>query len=320
MQDMILPILIAISVALASFGVHQLVTGMAGGKRRQITRRLGGESDVEELDIEQSVVLSVHRPKGINGALMSLPGAPGIHRSLLQAWPGMSLAKFMGMAATAALVSGLTFTLMAGSLIVGAVGAAAGAGLPLFLLGNRRNKRQRLIERQLPEALDFLARVMRAGHSLATGLQMMGEELPQPLAAEFQRCYEQNSLGAPIDQCLREMIERVESTDFAFFITAVLIQRQTGGDLSEVLDNISTMVRGRIQLQQHVKARTAEGRFTGYVLVGLPIALFLILTSVRPEYANLLLRTSEGLIMLSIAGGMILLGLFSIRKITAVRV
>src|SRR5437763_13379614 len=95
---------------------------------------------------------------------------------------------------------------------------------------------------QLPEALDFLARILRAGHSLTTGLQMMGTELPDPLAQEFRRCYDQHSLGQPLEDCLREMAARIESTEFQFFVTAVLIQRNTGGDLSQVLNNISSTI------------------------------------------------------------------------------
>lgn len=111
------------------------------------------------------------------------------------------------------------------------VGLAA-TYLPLAVLNARRNRRQRQLSMQLPEALDFLSRVLRAGHSFSTGLQMLGDELPQPLAAEFRRAYNQHSLGQTLEDCLKDMARRIESTDFAFFVTAVLIQRQTGGDLS----------------------------------------------------------------------------------------
>src|SRR5207237_3402322 len=135
-------------------------------------------------------------------------------------------------------------------------------------------------------------------HSLSTGLSMMGEELPQPLSGEFRRCYDQHSLGQPLDECMREMARRIESTDFAFFVTAVLIQRQTGGDLSEVLGNISEMIRQRIHLQQHVKAKTAEGRFTGYLLSAFPAVMFVIAYALNPDYAGVLIRTNTGLMLL----------------------
>jgi tight adherence protein B len=177
-----------------------------------------------------------------------------------------------------------------------------------------------LFNEQLPEALEFLSRILKAGHSLSTGMQSMSEELPQPLAGEFSRCYDQHSLGQPMEECLKDMSTRVGSTDFAFFVTAVLVQRQTGGDLSEVLGNISGMIRGRIRLAQSVKAKTAEGRFTGYILVALPAVLFVVAYALNPKYAGVLLKTSTGLTLLGIAVCLQVMGLWAIRKITTIKV
>ena len=158
-----------------------------------------------------------------------------------------------------ALIAGLIFQNLAA-----ACGAfAVGGYLPMFVLNFLCNRRLKTLTKQLPEALDFLSRIMRAGHSLSTGLQMMADELPKPLSAEFRKVYDQHSLGQPLEEALKEMSIRVDSTDFSFFVTAVLIQRQTGGDLSEVLGNISNLVRQRMRLSQSVAAKTAEGRFTG---------------------------------------------------------
>ena len=148
----------------------------------------------------------------------------------------------------------------------------------------------------------------------------MAEELPQPIGMEFRRCYDQHSLGQPLEECLKTMATRIESTDFAFFITAVLIQRQSGGDLSEVLSNISGMIRDRIRLQQHVKAKTAEGRFTGYILTAFPAVMFCVAYVMNPDYAGVLLHTTTGLELLGTAFGLSMLGLFAIRQITTVKV
>ena len=142
----------------------------------------------------------------------------------------------------------------------------------------------------------------------------------RPLSGEFRRAYEQHSLGLSLEDALREAAVRIESSDFAFFVTAVLIQRQTGGDLSEVLKNISGMIRGRVRLSQHVKAKTAEGRFTGYVLVAFPAVMFLISYYLNPVYAGVLLHDPGGRMLLGAAVGLQLLGLFAIKKITTVKV
>ena len=162
--------------------------------------------------------------------------------------------------------------------------------------------------------------MLKAGHSFSTGLQMMADELPQPLGGEFRRAYDQHSLGLSMEDSLKDMAARIESTDFAFFVTATLIQRQTGGDLSEVLNNISGMIRQRIRLAQNVKAKTAEGRFTGYILSAFPAVMFVLASILNPDYTAVLWKTTEGMVMLSVAFGLMLMGLFVIKKITTVRV
>ena len=191
---------------------------------------------------------------------------------------------------------------------------------PTLVLNNAVNRRQRNFNDQLPEALDFLSRILRAGHSLSTGLQMMADELPQPLSGEFRRCYDSHSVGQALEESLKDTAIRVDNPDFGFFVTAILIQRQTGGDLSEVLTNISDMIRQRIRLQQHVKAKTAEGRFTGYILVVFPVILFFVSYYLNPKYASVLLHTTTGIELLCLAGAMLVLGTWAIQKITTIKV
>ncbi len=149
---------------------------------------------------------------------------------------------------------------------------------------------------------------------------MMADELPMPLSGEFRRCYDAHSVGQALEESLKDTAVRVDNPDFGFFVTAILIQRQTGGDLSEVLDNISDMIRQRIRLGQHVKAKTAEGRFTGYILVVFPVVLFFVSYYLNPGYASVLLHTSTGLWLLATAAVMLMLGTWAIRKITTIKV
>jgi tight adherence protein B len=206
------------------------------------------------------------------------------------------------------------------SLLLAVVCGIVFSFIPLIMLNAACNRRQRAFLDQLPEALDFLSRILRAGHSLSTGLQMMADELPDPLSSEFRRCYDAHSVGQPLEESLKDTAIRVDNPDFGFFVTAILIQRQTGGDLSEVLNNISDMIRQRIRLQQHVKAKTAEGRFTGYILVVFPVILFFLSYYVNPKYASVLLHTSTGIWLLVIAGVMLIMGSYCIRRITTIKV
>lgn len=240
-------------------------------------------------------------------------------RKLRQAFPTMTVTNFVTIEFIVIVACFIVVGILTRSIVLGVALSAAAAAVPVSLVHSRRANRQRLCDDQLPEALDFLARILRAGHSLATALQMAAEELPDPLAAEFRRCYGQHSLGTNLEDTLKEAAQRVDTPDFAFFVTAVLIQRQTGGDLAEVLTNIGSMSRSRIRLQQHVKAITAEGRLVGYILLALPFVFFVVMYAVNPGYASVLLTTDIGQYLMMTAVGMQLLGYVTIRWIVNVR-
>ncbi len=313
-------ILVAIAGSLLVFGVWQIVSAVMDPERKKLQERLSTENRIDLNSMTNRSLMMQTDVKGISGLLTRWSPMEQLHRRVIQAFPETSLAKFLTIAAV---MCGFCFIILTGvtrSFTVGAIAGAIGGYIPFLALAQRRNKRQRMLADQLPEALDFLSRILKAGHSLSTGLQMMSEELPQPLSQEFRRAYDEHSLGQPLDDALKHMSTRIESTDFAFFVTAVLIQRQTGGDLSEVLNNISGMIRQRIRLQQHVKAKTAEGRFTGYILAAFPGLMFVIAYTLNPSYAGVLLNTSGGRWLLGAAGLLTIMGLFCIKKITTVRV
>lgn len=321
MDGMLLPILVALTVALVVFAAAQFTAALTNGEKRRLHARLSSDGVTAAASaVVRSITLHQEELSGFGGALIRFSFFDSLHRTVLHAFPEMPFNRFLLITGSAAtFMFAVTFALTQ-SVIVGVVGAALGAYVPFLVVTSKRNKRQRLLADQLPEALDFLSRVLRAGHSFSTGLQMMSEELPQPLSAEFRRAYDQHSLGQSIEDVLKDMANRIESTDFAFFVTAVLIQRQTGGDLSEVLGNISGMIRQRIRLQQHVKAKTAEGRLTGYILSAFPAVMFVISYSLNPTYAGVLIKTSTGLMLLGIAFSLQMLGLYAIKKITTVNV
>ena len=327
-MEEVYPILVALTVAMFAWGIVSLVMGLLDRERRKLAERLSGKGGVggsKRAGGDGSAgggtsIVTHAESDGLPPALARFAIMRGLHRQLVHAYPDTSVVKFLGVSAGLALGALLVATLLWDSLILGLVCGGLGAVAPYMAVSRRKNRRQRQLTEQLPEALDFLQRILRAGHSLSTGLSMMGDELPLPLGGEFRRCYDQHSLGQSLEEALREMSRRIESTDFAFFVTAVLIQRQTGGDLSQVLGNISGMLRQRIRLGQYVKAKTAEGRFTGYVLVAFPVLMFFVASTMNPDYKKNLLGNSTGLTLLGVAAGLIVLGLVTIRKITTVKV
>lgn len=319
MEDLF-PILCAVTVTLLVWGTSLVVLHLVKNEKRKLSERLSGTSGSTGAAPAAASIVVQSDTQGLPPFLARIKLMRALNRELVHAYPEASLVRFLALSAAIALLATLALTALTDSLIVGGLAGAITAGLPYMFVAGRKNKRQRQLALQLPDALEFLQRILRAGHSLSTGLAMMADELPAPLAGEFRRCYDQHSLGQPLEDTLRDMARRIDSTDFAFFVTAVLIQRQTGGDLSQVLGNISGVVRQRIRLEQFVKAKTAEGRFTGYILVCFPVLMFFIASGMNPEYKKNLLGTSTGLTMLAIAGGLVLLGLVSIRKITTVKV
>jgi tight adherence protein B len=321
MDSLSLPILIAGAVALLVFGIAMAIVGMVNNEKKKLSQRLGdGAKKMAGANLPLSITRTDEDTTGASTMLVRWRPLEGLHRMVVQAYPNMNVTLFLCMVGTSALFMFIMGTSLTNNLVIACVAMVLGAYFPFLLLMQKRSRRQRQIALQLPEALDFLSRVLQAGHSFSTGIQMMSEELPEPLRGEFRRCYEQHSLGQPLEDTLKEMATRIESTDFAFFITATLIQRQTGGDLSEVLKNISNMVRQRIRLAQHVKAKTAEGRFTGYILVAFPAVMFCLVAFMNPSYAHNLTGTPVGQKMLGVAFGLQICGLYAIRKLTTVKV
>jgi tight adherence protein B len=329
MDGILIPILVAGTVATLVWGLVAVVTGIGAGDRKKLQERLTGEGRTDAQGFSSTTGSIANGTKsitfqlqvvGVPAFLADRPFIQALNRRMLQGYPEKTFGKFITTCAIYGAVFGGLSLVVTASFLVGFLALLAGFYAPFLILNMKRNKRQRHIAMQLPEALDFLTRVLRAGHSLSTGLQMMGEELPQPLGGEFQKAYDQHSLGMSLEDSLREASQRIDSSDFAFFVTAVLIQRQTGGDLSEVLKNISSMIRGRVRLAQAVKAKTAEGRFTGYVLVAFPAVMFVLSYYMNPGYAGVLINDPGGRMLLATAVGLQVLGLFAIKKITTVKV
>ena len=198
--------------------------------------------------------------------------------------------------------------------------AVFGAMTPWLWLRHRRSQRMKRFEEQFPEALDLLSRAIRAGHAFQTAMGMCADELPAPVGAEFRKSFDQQNFGLPLKDTLHEMTERVPILDVKFFVTAVLIQRETGGNLAEILDNLAHVVRERFKILRQVRVHTAHGRFTGYVLMALPAALGIVLNFINPEHMDLLFRERMGQMMILGAIVMQTIGYVWIKKVIKIEV
>jgi len=201
-----------------------------------------------------------------------------------------------------------------------AVGAAVGFTLPFLVLSQKRTKRLRKFEEQFTEALDLISRALKAGHAFANGMKMAADELPEPVGPEFRKTFDEQNFGLPLKDALLNLAGRVPILDVRFFATAVLIQRETGGNLSEILENLAHVVRERFKILRQVRVYTAHGRLTGYVLLALPFALAIALSFINPEHMELLFRERMGQTML--VGAMVsqIVGYFWIRQVVKIEV
>jgi len=194
------------------------------------------------------------------------------------------------------------------------------ASLPAIWLFLRRRSRFKKFAHLLPDALELVARALRSGHSLNSGLHIVVQEMPAPISTEFGIAYEEQNLGVPIESALKNMLKRMPNLDLQFFVTAVTIQRQSGGDLAEILEKIGHIIRERFKILGQVKALTGEGRISGIVLMALPIGLFVATYQLNPEYVKLLFTDELGRKMIAVAVIMQFIGAIVIKKIIDIKV
>jgi tight adherence protein B len=283
---------------------------LRGGGGQKVATSIGDlESPEKRLSHLKSLDKILTRTAGLSGPLERLITQSGLKMSvgsLVLASALLALIAFL-------VVDWLTYS----SLFALAVAPFVGA-LPYLFVRHKRTKRFDKFEEQFPEAIELLARALRAGHAFPTGMMMVADEMPEPIGAEFKLLYDRQNFGMPLPEALRGLAERVPLIDARFFVTAVLTQRETGGNLSEVLDNLATVIRDRFKVKRQVRVLTAHGRITGWILSAMPPSLAAVLFVISPEHMNLLITDPLGLKMVGVALFFQVLGTVVIRKLVNV--
>jgi len=191
---------------------------------------------------------------------------------------------------------------------------------PTAFVAFKRSRRLRAFEKSFPEAIDLLGRAVRAGHAFTTGLEMVATETPEPLAGEFKIAFDEQNFGLPLRDALMNLAARVPIVDVRFFVTALLIHKETGGNLAEILDNLSRVIRERFKLLGEVRIRTAQGRLTAGILIALPPAMILVMRWLNPDYVNQLFTDPLGPYMLAGAALLQVVGSAMLWKIVSIQV
>lgn len=306
------------------------VTGLVGAIALMFSDKQGANAVEDRLQVlagkKQAVEATLNRDalmkeglEGLNGIFKSLAERFDLKLMFQQADSPISPEQFILISAALGGVSGVICFFVSTFAFV-PLAAIAGCSLPLLWMMFRRSRRLNKFSIQLPEAMALIARALRSGHSLASGIKVVADEMQPPVSKEFTAAYEEQNLGVPLDQALRTMCKRIPNLDFRFFTTAVAIQRQAGGDLAEILDKISHVTRERQKLLGQVQALTGEGRISGIVLMCLPVALFICVWKMNPDYVLLLFTDELGRKMISVAVGLQIVGAYSIKKIIQIKV
>jgi tight adherence protein B len=316
---------IAIFIAVVLFleGLYLTWNSSKGPEARRIERRLramsaSGRSNEQELSIVKQRLLS--EAPMLNRLLLAVPRISTIDRLVMQSGLSISTAEWFGQTVAAA-IFGLCMSLYFGAPTLIALGVSLGLGaMPLLYLLRAKHKRLIRIEQQLPDAIDLIGRALRAGHAFPTAVKMVGEESPDPVAGEFRMLYDEVNYGIAMQDALLNLATRVPSTDLKYLVIAVLIQRETGGNLAELLDNISGIIRARIKLLGTIRVLSAEGKLSAWILSLLPFATALMISFVNPDFMNVLWTDPVGRQMAFGMAGMMLFGIVWMRKIIRIRV
>jgi tight adherence protein B len=311
--------------AAAVLGVFFAITKLPGYlAQRKLNARLEQLSVTTEASAEQTGQLVKEKHEGL---------LPGLDRLATGTTRGSAFAYWIEQSGVQISISGVLMVALICALVFGFITAAAlrmtvgwlgggvlGFSLPFLFLRTKRTRRLRAFEEAFPEALDLIARALKAGHAFATGLKMVADEMPEPIGPEFRKTFDEQNFGLPLKDALANLTVRIPLLDVRFFSTAVLIQRETGGNLAEILENLGHVVRERFKILRQVRVYTAHGRLTGYVLLGLPVFLAIALAFINPEHMQLLFTERLGHMMLGATVIMQTVGYFWIKQVVKIEV
>lgn len=311
-------------VALVLFieGVYLYWNSYRGPEAKRIERRLEAMSAGAHGSTEVSLVKQrlLSEEPALARLLMRLPRVHEMDRLLMQSGLPWNMARFQGLTLMAAVTGFLFGMIMGFPLLPVLVITLAFAAVPFVYVFNCKEKRLEKIEQQLPDALDMMSRAMRAGHAFPGALQMVGDESPQPIATEFKLAFDEINYGISLQDALLNLATRVPSTDLRYFVIAVLIQRETGGNLSEVLGNISKLIRERLKLLATIKVLSAEGRISAWILTILPFALAVVVSILNPKLMSVLWTDEMGKKLVAFAITMMIIGIFWMWRMIKIRV
>jgi tight adherence protein B len=303
-------------------GGYFAIKRIRNSEKREVLRRLRGVSSTqyqsEIIDIMRKSLLS--ELPWLNRVLLSFRWTDRLHRLLEQADTQSTLGVFILLSvvlAFAGFLIGVWLTSSPPSIVPMALFLGM---TPFFYILVKKRRRMEKFQRQLPDALDLIARALKAGHAFTGGLRMIAEELGDPIGREFEKTLNEINFGVGIPEALRNLSNRVDCPDLKFFITSVIIQRETGGNLAEILNKIGYLIRERFKLQSRVRVLTSEGKLSAIILIAIPFIIALALSILNPAYVRTLLTDPIGKVLVGFALSMMIIGIFVMKRMIQIKV
>ena len=323
MPAALIALLVFVLVAFAAFALGSLLD-QRSAQARLIKERLANERKAPERAPEEELALlrdeQLSEIPALDTFLRRSERVTNIQKVLAQGGLATRAGNFLGLSALGGLVAAFVAYGVSKRVEVAWVALLVGFLLPYSYISYRRNKRFEKFEELFPEAIDTLARAVRAGHAFTTALEMITNEVAEPVASEFRQLYEEQKFGMPVRDALLNLTERMPLVDVKFFVTAVMLQRETGGNLAEILDNLSYVIRERFKIQRQVRVYTAQGRLTMALLMGMPPIIVTVMLVLNPSFIRPLFSDPIGHILLVAGITLQTIGYFVIRKIIRIQV
>jgi tight adherence protein B len=316
-------VLVFLVVALGAFFVFS-VFDQRSARARLLRERLSDEHKSPERTPEEELALmrdeQLSQIPALDNLLRRSARVSAIQKMLAQGGLSMRAGNFLAVCVVSGIAATIIAYVLSHRVEIAWVALLVGFVLPYSFASYKRQKRFQKFDELFPEAIDTLARAVRAGHAFTTALEMITNEVSEPVASEFRQLYEEQKFGMPVRDALMNLTERVPSVDVKFFVTAVMLQRETGGNLAEILDNLSYVIRERFKIQRQVRVYTAQGRLTMALLMGMPPIIVVVMMALNPAFIRPLFSDPIGHTLL--VGGITLqtVGYFVIRKIIRIQV
>jgi tight adherence protein B len=311
-----------IAVVLSFEGAYLWWMKRRSAEARRLARRLEVISSRGHADAHVSILkqrLLSESPR-VHILLTRLPGLDAVEKLLTQSGVAFTAGRFIGLTGLCAAGGAFISWLGVGSAVVSLCASMAAGAIPTLHVARARRQRLNKIEQQLPDAIDLIGRALRAGHAFTNALQMAGDELPQPISAEFRILFEEVNYGTAMNDALLNLAHRIPSLDVKYVVIAVLIHRESGGNLAELLDNLSSIIRARLKLLGTIRVLSAEGRLSAWILGLLPFGTGFMLQLVNPGFMSLLWTDPAGNKLLYGVASLMLFGFLWMRKIIRIRV